>query len=42
MQIPNAVTLPVKVYDILIGFEDNRPRLSKMYWNQGLFKHKET
>ena len=29
MQIPNAVTLPAKVYDILIGFEDNRPGLSK-------------
>lgn len=41
MQIPNVVTLPAKVYDILIGLEHNRPQLSKTYWNQGLFKRKE-
>lgn len=39
MQIPGATTLPVKVYDILIGLEHNQPQQSKN-WNSDLFKHK--
>ena len=41
MQIPDTVTLLVKVYDILIGLEHNQTQLRNMYWNWDLFKHKE-
>lgn len=41
MQIPGAMTLSVKVCDILIGLEHNQPQQSKMYWNSNLFRHKE-
>lgn len=30
MQFPDTMTLPAKVYNILIGLEHNQPQLSKL------------